>query len=103
MKIHTIVMLLVAFIYAGSIAIAQTKDIAKSDKKESCCQTQSKMSTDKSKDCCKDAKSTASKTDCMSKDGKKSTACSDAKKTDCCSKDGKKTESAGTTKDKDKK
>lgn len=103
MKIHTIVILLVAFIYAGSIAVAQTKDDAKSDKKPSCCQTQTKGMADKSKDCCKDGKQTAGKMDCTGKDGKKMTGCSGAMKADCCSKAGKKAEADNTSKDKGKK
>ena len=103
MKIHTIVMLIVAFIYAGSIAVAQTKDVAKSDKKDGCCQTQAKGTTEKSKDCCKDAKHAEAKMDCTGKDGKKMEGCNDVKKDGCCSKDGKKAESVNSSKEKDKK
>lgn len=103
MKIHPIIMLLAAIIFTGSMAVAQTKDVGKSEKKESCCQTATNGTADKSKDCCKDSKNTVSKTDCMSKDGKKADGYADVVKTDCCSKDGKKTVPTGMTKDKDKK
>jgi len=103
MKIQSIIMLIAAFIFAGSITIAQNKDAVKSAKKDNCCQTQNKMTADKPKDCCQGQKKSAASPDCMNKDGQKIAGCNDVVKTDCCSKESKKAAPTGVKKDRDKK